>query len=95
MFSSKVDLSFLDSFESPEPSNTLADTGFVLPPGFSRDYAPGTGPSGLNEKHESAINPDIKFKHGTTTLAFLFQGGVIVAVDSRSTMGNYIGLLDS
>ncbi len=29
--------------------------------------------------------------HGTTTLAFVFQGGVIVAVDSRSTMGSYIG----
>ena len=27
---------------------------------------------------------------GTTTLAFKFQGGVIVSVDSRSTMGSYI-----
>ena len=27
---------------------------------------------------------------GTTTLAFKFQGGVIVSVDSRSTMGPYI-----
>lgn len=26
-------------------------------------------------------------RHGTTTLAFKFQGGVIVAVDSRATMG--------
>jgi hypothetical protein len=26
-------------------------------------------------------------QHGTTTLAFKFQGGVIVAVDSRATMG--------
>lgn len=32
----------------------------------------------------------IKMAKGTTTLAFAFQGGVIVAVDSRSTMGNYI-----
>jgi len=30
-------------------------------------------------------------KHsGTTTLAFVFQGGVLMAVDSRATMGNYI-----
>jgi len=28
--------------------------------------------------------------HGTTTLAFLFQHGVIVAVDSRASMGPYI-----
>lgn len=29
--------------------------------------------------------------HGTTTLAFKFQHGVIVAVDSRATAGSYIG----
>lgn len=28
--------------------------------------------------------------HGTTTLGFIFQGGVIIAVDSRATMGSYI-----
>ncbi|CAO3583059.1 unnamed protein product [Absidia cylindrospora] len=33
---------------------------------------------------------NIKIQHGTTTLAFQFQGGVVVAVDSRATMGNYI-----
>lgn len=33
----------------------------------------------------------IKIKHGTTTLAFRFQGGVIVAVDSRATAGSYVG----
>ncbi|KAH0830633.1 20S proteasome subunit [Lanmaoa asiatica] len=32
----------------------------------------------------------IKIQHGTTTLAFRFQGGVIVAVDSRATSGSYI-----
>ena len=29
--------------------------------------------------------------HGTTTLAFKFKHGVIVAVDSRASMGSYIG----
>ena len=33
----------------------------------------------------------LKFAKGTTTLAFKFQGGVIVSVDSRSTQGAYIG----
>jgi len=28
--------------------------------------------------------------HGTTTLSFIFKGGVIVAVDSRASMGPYI-----
>eukprot|EP01129_Flabellula_baltica_P012435 TRINITY_DN561_c0_g1_i1.p1 TRINITY_DN561_c0_g1~~TRINITY_DN561_c0_g1_i1.p1 ORF type:complete len:296 (+),score=78.73 TRINITY_DN561_c0_g1_i1:28-915(+) len=43
-----------------------------------------------NEKYQSRENPDIQFAKGTTTLAFQFQGGVIVAVDSRATMGSYI-----
>ena len=37
-------------------------------------------------------NCRIKIQHGTTTLAFRFQGGVIVAVDSRATAGSYIGM---
>lgn len=40
---------------------------------------------------ENSADYKIKIQHGTTTLAFQFQGGVIVAVDSRATMGNYIG----
>jgi len=32
----------------------------------------------------------INFNHGTTTLAFKFKHGVIVAVDSRATAGPYI-----
>ncbi|KAH0538312.1 hypothetical protein FGG08_005086 [Glutinoglossum americanum] len=37
-------------------------------------------------------NPDcpIKIAHGTTTLAFRFKGGIIVATDSRATAGNWI-----
>ena len=34
----------------------------------------------------------IKIQHGTTTLAFRFKGGIIVAVDSRATAGAYIGV---
>lgn len=33
----------------------------------------------------------IRFAHGTTTLAFSFRDGIIVAVDSRASMGQYIG----
>jgi len=33
----------------------------------------------------------IDFDHGTTTLGFRFQGGVLLAVDSRATGGQYIG----
>jgi len=33
---------------------------------------------------------EVKFAKGTTCLAFKFNDGIIVSVDSRSTMGNYI-----
>merc|ERR1719499_1029721 len=42
------------------------------------------------EKFQDRENPSIKFHHGTTTLAFKYQGGVIVCVDSRASMGSYI-----
>lgn len=32
----------------------------------------------------------VKPAHGTTTLAFIYQHGVVVAVDSRASMGPYI-----
>ncbi|CAG8502484.1 8217_t:CDS:2 [Paraglomus occultum] len=32
----------------------------------------------------------IEIAHGTTTLAFKFNGGVIVAADSRASQGNYV-----
>jgi 20S proteasome subunit beta 5 len=32
----------------------------------------------------------VKPRHGTTTLGFIFQGGVIIAVDSRATQGSVI-----
>ena len=37
------------------------------------------------------MNPKIKFSHGTTTLGFVFKEGVLLAVDSRASMGSYIG----
>jgi len=35
----------------------------------------------------------VKPAKGTTTLAFVFKHGVIVAADSRASMGNYICML--
>ncbi|XP_023688439.1 proteasome subunit beta type-5 [Paramormyrops kingsleyae] len=55
----------------------------------------GDGPSfavksGLYPETEEGPERKIEFLHGTTTLAFKFQHGVIVAVDSRATAGSYI-----
>lgn len=38
----------------------------------------------------SDAEQEVKFAKGTTTLAFKFKDGIIVSVDSRSTMGAYI-----
>ena len=35
--------------------------------------------------------PPIELAHGTTTLSFAFQGGIVAAVDSRATLGSFVG----
>ncbi|XP_058834837.1 proteasome subunit beta type-5 [Topomyia yanbarensis] len=41
--------------------------------------------------HGKSSGIKMEFDHGTTTLGFRFQGGVILAVDSRATGGQFIG----
>jgi len=36
-------------------------------------------------------NGTLKFSHGTTTLAFICRAGIIISVDSRASIGNFIG----
>ncbi|EPE06316.1 proteasome component pre2 [Ophiostoma piceae UAMH 11346] len=64
-------------------------------PGLSHKFAmpPIAQPSQwLRAVTDDRSNPScpIKIAHGTTTLAFRFQGGIIVATDSRATAGNWI-----
>ena len=40
---------------------------------------------------EPPLSPPLEFAHGTTTLSFVFQGGIIAAVDSRASIGNFVG----
>mmetsp|Transcript_10855 Transcript_10855/g.15302 ORF Transcript_10855/g.15302 Transcript_10855/m.15302 type:complete len:316 (+) Transcript_10855:76-1023(+) len=40
---------------------------------------------------ETVSPPPLEFAHGTTTLSFKFQGGIIAAVDSRASIGNFVG----
>ncbi|KDD75121.1 proteasome subunit protein [Helicosporidium sp. ATCC 50920] len=39
---------------------------------------------------ERSVVEYVKPSHGTTTLGFIFQGGVIIAVDSRASQGSYL-----
>lgn len=42
-------------------------------------------------KDESGREIKMTFDHGTTTLGFMYKGGVVLAVDSRATGGQFIG----
>lgn len=69
----------------PDEVDLAEKPALVLPPGprpslFLRDAF-----ARMPEKDR------IRFAHGTTTLAFAFKGGIIVAVDSRASMGQYVG----
>ncbi|EFX81688.1 hypothetical protein DAPPUDRAFT_303318 [Daphnia pulex] len=44
-----------------------------------------------NPVDENGREMKINYDHGTTTLGFKYQGGIVLAVDSRATGGQYIG----
>jgi len=46
----------------------------------------------LRAHTDASAENRIRIQHGTTTLAFKFQGGIVVAVDSRASGGSYIGM---
>ncbi|PVU99825.1 hypothetical protein BB559_000384 [Furculomyces boomerangus] len=60
---------------------------------FDFKFAPVLKPAEFAKSHidvKSQKDSLIKLAHGTTTLAFKFKNGVIVATDSRATSGNVI-----
>uniref|UniRef100_A0ABM5FF67 Proteasome subunit beta n=1 Tax=Pogona vitticeps TaxID=103695 RepID=A0ABM5FF67_9SAUR len=62
----------------------MRDPQFALPRGRQPSEFLQTHCEGRGDGHR------IELAHGTTTLAFTFQHGVIVATDSRASAGNYI-----
>ena len=48
-----------------------------------------TGGQDNNDLHSSA--PPLEFAHGTTTLAFIYEDGIVAAVDSRASIGEFVG----
>jgi len=70
-----------------EGLDTIMSSAFTLP----MELKESPERTVLDGKYCSEMDPNIKFNHGTTTLAFRFDKGVLVAVDSRASMGSYIG----
>lgn len=58
---------------------------------FCLSAPPFESPLFLNQNCGQSNGIKIDFDHGTTTLGFKYQGGVILAVDSRATGGQFIG----
>ncbi|GAM19629.1 hypothetical protein SAMD00019534_028040 [Acytostelium subglobosum LB1] len=66
------------------------DLKYLSTPHF--ELPPNSRPGDFLEQvwdHPDAPKP-IEMAHGTTTLAFVYAGGVIVTVDSKSTQGSYV-----
>merc|ERR1712010_378104 len=70
------------------PKNLLQDKSFALPPVDDPQAFVDTVFEGPDAP------PKLEFAHGTTTLGFVFKGGVIIAVDSRASQGNYVSSRD-
>ncbi|KAG9403153.1 Proteasome subunit beta type-5 [Aphanomyces cochlioides] len=62
-------------------------SGFLLPPVADPALYCRTN---LKIAYHEDNDQTLKFDKGTTTLAFCFKGGILAAVDSRSTQGPYI-----
>merc|ERR1712071_315454 len=77
-FNVEEDVSNAGNLENP--------TQLAMPPtGVPRNIL-GTKPV---DEYGRPIN--MNYDHGTTTLGFKYQGGIVLAVDSRATGGQYIG----
>eukprot|EP00057_Strongylocentrotus_purpuratus_P033141 XP_790345.2 PREDICTED: proteasome subunit beta type-5 [Strongylocentrotus purpuratus] len=79
-FSSHPRVDFGVNFTADDP---LANSKFTVP-------AVAEPADFLANIADSETGPKIRFLHGTTTLGFKFEHGVVIAVDSRATAGPYI-----
>ena len=52
---------------------------------------PRGGDSAPSDPFAKQAPPPLDYAHGTTTLSFKFRGGIIAAVDSRASMGEFVG----
>ncbi|CAH1163824.1 unnamed protein product [Phaedon cochleariae] len=67
-------------------TNFTSNMSLGVPP-----FANAVANIGNMAKDDSGRSIKINFDHGTTTLGFMYKGGVVLAVDSRATGGQFIG----
>lgn len=78
------------------PKRLAPHSSLTNHPQLSYDLRGGSDATSLFENElydpERYVSPPVlQFDHGTTTLSFIFQGGAIVAVDSRASQGSFVG----
>lgn len=82
-----------ESFGFPKTAQPgRADMGAFDHSTFKFEFAPGEDSLGFGVDLKRASGKEkqlMDFKKGTTTLAFRYKGGIIVAVDSRASMGTF------
>ncbi|XP_049821438.1 proteasome subunit beta type-5 [Aethina tumida] len=83
-YDNKVKLEY-DRNVSKFCGNFMNNMTLEMPP-----FNPGEGLDSLRVD-ENGHEIKMRFDHGTTTLGFMYQGGVVLAVDSRATGGQFIG----
>nr|CAA66312.1 LMP7-like protein [Geodia cydonium] len=92
-YSSLSPASLLERTAAWREEDPLTDRPLMAESATPRSFAvpPGIEPVEFLQRFSSDEGGvKIEFAHGTTTLAFKFQHGVIVAVDSRATAGSWI-----
>ncbi|KAL7747510.1 Proteasome subunit beta type-5 [Sorochytrium milnesiophthora] len=89
----QLDLSFLNTratsyLPSDEADHQSSFGEFSCDDAFALPMC--SDPAGFSMATTGSNDPRIKVNKGTTTLAFRYQHGVVVAVDSRASQGKYI-----
>jgi len=84
---------YLPSANYVNPTKYVTENGWIIEKSTTEKL-----PNSLQQnndfepsKFQDKNNKNIRYAHGTTTLGFIFKGGIIIAVDSRASMGSYIG----
>ncbi|XP_061834493.1 proteasome subunit beta type-11-like [Nerophis lumbriciformis] len=68
---------------------------FYIPPGLHQRHLGKLSPFQTSWTNSRRVSPPFATSHGTTTLAFTFQGGVLAAADTRSSCSGLVASPDS
>ncbi|KAF0976148.1 hypothetical protein FDP41_004823 [Naegleria fowleri] len=84
---SQISIGHHDEEEDLSIMNPMGDLSFGLNGQMGFTLPPGMNNAGFLSQKEKL---EKTYAKGTTTLGFVFNRGIVIAVDSRASMGNYI-----